>query len=261
MTPSSERVAVVTGVGRRAGIAAAVAQALAADGWDLLLNYWRPYGDEVPLPAGEHDAAELAGELRSAGTEVALHEDDLTNPDAPARLMDAAEAGFGHGSVGALISAAAHSTNDDVLSVTSEAFDKHMHANARGTLLLTQEFARRFERNSAPGHVVNFTTGRPLKDEIAYAASKAAIEAITQSSALELAHLGIRVNCLDPGPNDTGWMTPETLESVAERIPLGRAGTPADVAPLVAFLCSDAGAWITGQIIHCDGGWSTAHSL
>jgi 3-oxoacyl-[acyl-carrier protein] reductase len=239
MTPSSKRVALVTGVGRRAGIAAAVAQALAADGWNLLLNYWRPYGDEVPLPAGEHDAAELAEELRSAGTEVALHEDDLTDPEAPARIMDTAE----------------------VLSVTSEAFDKHIHANARGTLLLTQEFARRFERNSATGHVVNFTTGLPLKDEIAYAASKAAIEAITQSSALELAHLGIRVNCIDPGPNDTGWMTPELLESVGERIPLGRAGTPADVAPLVAFLCSDAGAWITGQIIHCDGGWSTADSL
>lgn len=170
--------------------------------------------------------------------------------------MDAAEAAFEPGSVSALVNAAAHSTNDDVLSVTPEAFDKHNQVNARGTLLLTQEFARRLQRQSGPGHVVNFTSGLPLKDEIAYAASKGAIEAITQSSALELAQLGIRVNAIDPGPNHTGWMTKEILELYEQWIPLGRPGTPGDVAPLVAFLCSDEAAWITGQIIHCDGGWS-----
>lgn len=173
--------------------------------------------------------------------------------------MDAAEAAFGAGSVRGLVNTAAHSTNDDILSVTSESFDQHTQVNARGTLLMTQEFARRFQRDPGPGHVVNFTSGLPLKGEIAYAASKAAIEAITQSSALELAHLGIRVNAIDPGPNDTGWMTAEILEFCEQRIPLGRPGKPADVAPLVAFLCSDEAAWITGQIIHCDGGWSVAH--
>lgn len=246
----------MTGVGRRAGIAAAVAAALAADGWGLLLTYWRPYNEEVPLPAGDHDTAELAEELQSGGNMIALHEDNLADPQSPARIMNAAEEALGTGSVRALVNAAAYSTNDDVRSVTPEAFDRHIQVNARGTLLLTQEFARRFERDSSSGHVVNFTSGLPLKDEIAYAASKGAIEAITQSSALELAAAGIRVNAIDPGPNDTGWMSKEMLELCEQRIPLGRPGTPGDIAPLVSFLCSDEAAWITGQIIHCDGGWS-----
>ncbi|CAN5760883.1 hypothetical protein BH20ACT23_BH20ACT23_18020 [soil metagenome] len=139
------------GVGRRRGIAAAATAALAANGWDLLLTHWRPYNEKVPFPAGPNDPADLAEALESEGAGVALHEDDLADSQAPGRIMDAAEAAFGVGSVRGLVNTAAHSTTDDILSVTAESFDQHTRVNARGTLLLTQEFARRFEHDSGAG--------------------------------------------------------------------------------------------------------------
>jgi NAD(P)-dependent dehydrogenase (short-subunit alcohol dehydrogenase family) len=117
--------------------------------------------------------------------------------------------------------------------------------------------ARRFTR-SAGGRIINLTSGQslgPKPDELAYAATKGAIEAFTLSLSAELATLGITVNAVNPGPNDTGWTTNETREQVRERSPSGRIGTPADAARLVAFLASDAAAWITGLVIHSEGGF------
>jgi 3-oxoacyl-[acyl-carrier protein] reductase len=95
-----------------------------------------------------------------------------------------------------------------------------------------------------------------LKGEIAYAASKGAIEWITVSSAAELASRGITVNAINPGPNDTGWMKPRLRKQIAARSPMGRIGRPDDAAGVAVFLCSRAAGWLTGQIIQCDGGWS-----
>jgi 3-oxoacyl-[acyl-carrier protein] reductase len=76
------------------------------------------------------------------------------------------------------------------------------------------------------------------------------------AAARELGHLGIRVNAVNPGPVDTGWMDDDIRVGVARRQPTGRLGTPQDVARLVAFLLSDEGAWTSGQVIHTDGGYS-----
>lgn len=130
-----------------------------------------------------------------------------------------------------------------------------MAVNARATLLLSAEFARRFREPPGSGRIVNFLSGPPLVGEIAYAASKGAVEWITFSTAGELASRGIAVNAVNPGPNDTGWMDEETAAFVRRRSPMGRIGTPHDVAGLVAFLCSDGARWITGQVLTCDGGW------
>jgi 3-oxoacyl-[acyl-carrier protein] reductase len=163
------------------------------------------------------------------------------------------------GALTALVNVHAHSESGGLLEATPEQLERHWAVNARGTALLAGEFARRFRGEPGAGRIVNFTSGLPLVGELAYAASKGALEWITVSAAAELAPRGINVN--DPGPTNTGWLSPELRERIEAEMPLGRLGRPEDSAALVAFLCSPSGGWITGQVIGCDGGWSSARTL
>jgi 3-oxoacyl-[acyl-carrier protein] reductase len=243
--------ALVTGASRKAGIATAVARALSSDGWALALTGYPPHD------AGE--GWESAPEELAAELDAAWHEDDLADPAAVGRILDAAEEAVGP--LTALVNAHAHSESGGLLESTPEQLDRHWAVNARGAALLSAEFARRFRGDAGAGRIVNFTSGLPLAGEIAYAASKGAIEWLTVSAAAELAASGIRVNAVDPGPTDTGWMSPELRERIEGEMPLGRLGRPEDSAALVAFLCSPSGGWVTGQVIHYDGGWSSARTL
>jgi 3-oxoacyl-[acyl-carrier protein] reductase len=92
---------------------------------------------------------------------------------------------------------------------------------------------------------------------VPYGASKGALDRIVMAAARELGHLGIRVNAVNPGPVDTGWMNDEIRSEIARNQPTGRLGTPADVARLVSFLLSEDGVWTTGQLIQTDGGYSS----
>jgi 3-oxoacyl-[acyl-carrier protein] reductase len=239
--------ALVTGASRREGIASAVARALAGDGWELALTGFPPHDRREGWSS---EAEEVAAELGAS-----WHEDDLADPDAPARVLDAA------GPVAALVNVHAHSETGGILDATAEKLERHFQVNATGTALLSAEFARRFAGAPGTGRIVNFTSSLPLAGEAAYAASKGALEWLTVSAAAELAPRGITVNAIDPGPTDTGWMSQELRRLIEAEMPLGRVGRPQDSAGLVAFLCSAAGGWITGQIIHCDGGWSSARTL
>jgi 3-oxoacyl-[acyl-carrier protein] reductase len=113
--------------------------------------------------------------------------------------------------------------------------------------------------------VVLFTTGvhqGPMPTEIPYVVSKAAIQGVTATLAAALAPTGATVNCVNPGPNDTGWADGPTRAAIAAAMPLApRWGTPADVTELVAFLVSDAAGWITGQTIDSDGGWGVREGV
>jgi 3-oxoacyl-[acyl-carrier protein] reductase len=94
-----------------------------------------------------------------------------------------------------------------------------------------------------------------MPEELAYAATKGAIEAFTVTLAAEVGHRGITVNAVNPGPTDTGWMTEKFKEELSAKIPAGRVGEPEDAARLVAFLAGDEARWITGQIIHSERGF------
>jgi 3-oxoacyl-[acyl-carrier protein] reductase len=106
--------------------------------------------------------------------------------------------------------------------------------------------------------VVLFTSGQhlgPMTGELAYATSKGALVAITASLADALADRGITINAVNPGPTDTDYVDQATRERVATRFPAGRWGAPDDAARLVAWLCTDDAAWVTGQVINSEGGF------
>ena len=137
--------------------------------------------------------------------------------------------------------------------------DDHYSVNMRSTFLLCAEFARRFERTDLEtGRIVNMTSGQdlgPMPGNLAYVATKGAISAFTRSIAVELAPLGITVNAVNPGPTDSTWMNDEIREHLLPKFPMGRIGLPEDAARIIAFLVSDEAKWITGQIIHSEGGF------
>jgi 3-oxoacyl-[acyl-carrier protein] reductase len=246
--------ALVTGASRKGGIAAAVARALAQARWDVATTGWRPYDATEPWGSEAGEAEELVTELRGLGVRATFVEADLADPAAPAQLVAAAEDAVGP--LTALVNVHAHSEVGGLLDTTAEQIDRHLVVNARATLLLAAEFARRFRGEPGSGRIVNFSSGPPLTGEIAYAASKGAVEWLTVSAAVELGPRGITVNAIDPGPTDTGWLSPELRAAIEGATPLGRVGRPEDAAAAVVFLCSAEAAWITGQVLRSDGGFS-----
>jgi 3-oxoacyl-[acyl-carrier protein] reductase len=244
----------VTGLSRLDGIAAAVARQLADDGWTVAATGFRPYDQTEPWGAGD-DGPER---LRAEGTIAAWHEDDLADPDAPARVIDVAEREVGP--LTALVIVHTESRVGGVLDTTAAVFDRHLAVNARASLLLSAEFGRRFEGDPGSGRIVALTSDA-VHGEVAYGASKAALERIVVAAATELGPRGITVNAVNPGPTDTGWIGPELRQRLVDAIPLGRIGRPEDAAAVVAFLCSSRGGWITGQILVSDGGTGVAPKL
>ncbi len=252
-------VAVITGLSRRAGIAATVAVEMRRAGWCLGLTGWPTYDAKMEWGRIPSDLHSIMTELEAISPDgVAYVEADLSQPSAPKHVFDEIENALGDAEV--LINIHAHSMRGDLLETSTEEFDMHMAVNARGTFLMCAEYARRWRGNHGNGRIVNFTSSLPLKGELAYAASKGAVEWITVVAASELASKGITVNAINPGPNNTGWMSQHLEAEIATGSPLGRVGTPKDIADLVVFLCSPGAKWITGQVLNCDGGWGRLRS-
>ncbi len=249
------RIAVVTGASRRNNIGAAICRALAANGCDIFFTHWQPYDRLADWGSDEQGPAALLAELCELGVRADSLAVDLAQPGSAGIVLDAATDALGPLSI--LVNNAAHSTNDGWERLDAATLDAHYFVNLRATALLSTGFAKRW-RGGSGGRIINLTSGQsrgPMPTELAYAASKGAIEALTVSLSAGLAPLGITVNAVNPGPTDTGWMTPELESALLPRFPFGRIGQPDDVARLVAFLASDAAAWITGQIIHSEGGF------
>ena len=249
------RLAVVTGVGRRQGIGAAVCRELAARGADIALSYWKPYDRGMPWGSDEDEPRMLVDELTGAGVRAEAVEVDLSLAVSPGVLLDAAEARLGTPSI--LVNAAAHSTHDGYEGLDAETLDAHYAVNVRAMALLSALFARRYPGGPG-GRIVNFSSGQslgPMQEELAYGMTKGAIEAFTRSLAAGVGHKSITVNAVNPGPTDTGWMKEKLKRELLPKFASGRIGQPEDAARLVAFLAGDEAAWITGQTIHSEGGF------
>ena len=126
--------------------------------------------------------------------------------------------------------------------------------------LLCAEFVKHYKINlsgSKGGRIINLSSGQsvgPMPGELAYVATKGAVEAFTLSLSAEVGRWGITVNAVDPGITDTGWISVELKEKCSAESPMGRVGTPKDAARLIRFLASEDAGWITGQVIHSRGG-------
>lgn len=251
MNTSSRPVALVTGVSRLRGIAAAIAFELAGNGWNIATTYWRPYDTTMESSSDPHDVDEITQKLQSRDAKTTSIEADLNDIVAPARIFDATEAQLGP--ITALILSHCHSVNSGVLDTTVESFDLHFAINARATWLLIRELGKRFRGNPGRGRIVSITSDA-IVDELPYGASKGAMDRITLAASREFAHLGITANVINPGATDTGWMSAAQMEEFRKQIPLGRVSQPEDCAHLVSFLCSEQGGWINGQILHSNGG-------
>lgn len=239
------KTAIITGAAR--GIGAATAKQLAADGANVVINY----------ATSEAAARETVAAIEAAGGRAIAAPGDVGRADDITRLFDAAEAAFGPATI--LVNNAAIYELRNLEQTDEEHFTKLFHANVLGTLLATAEFARRFKGER--GRVVNVSSGAAragIPGASVYAASKGALEALTRVHAAELGPRGVTVNAVAPGATETEMFKQGLPQEAKDRLInatiLGRLGQPEDIASVVAFLCSDASGWITGQFIDANGG-------
>ncbi|WP_195780585.1 SDR family oxidoreductase [Priestia megaterium] len=251
------KIAIVTGASRAKGIGTEICRELAREGADIFFTHWSKY-DRLMDYCNEDDfnwSKHLMEEIRSLGVRCESMELDLSQPDAPRKLLDTVQNKLGSPSI--LVNNATHSVDVDFRSIDADMLDAHYNVNVRGTCLLSVEFARLIEGKHG-GRIINMVSGQdksPEPGNLAYVATKGAVSTFTKSVAIELAPLKITVNAVDPGPTNTGWMSSELKEELLPKFPMGRLGEPRDAAKLVIFLASEESEWITGQIIHSDGGF------
>ncbi|WP_283135751.1 SDR family NAD(P)-dependent oxidoreductase [Rhizohabitans arisaemae] len=247
------KVALITGAD--GGIGAAIARAFAAEGAQVALHHLPGQAAPPPGVTWEHrisatgTATALAAELGKAVT-VGV---DLAEPEAARRVFDTVEQGLGP--VDVLVNNAAHCESPDTVdTLTAAGLERAYRVNVMAPALLIAELARR--AGGARPCVVNISTdaARAFPGQVGYGTSKAALEALTRGTALDLAPAGIRVNAVAPGPVQSGWMDEAIYEHARSIVPLGRVGEPEDIADAVVFLASHQARWITGQVLQVAGG-------
>jgi NAD(P)-dependent dehydrogenase (short-subunit alcohol dehydrogenase family) len=242
------RVALVTG--GSGGIGASIAERLAQAGFAVgLTAYARP-------DAGQR----VRDRIRGAGGSAECFRADVSSESDVARVFDEVHLKLGAPDV--VISNAGVWPRATVCDMSVADWDHVIASNLRSTFLVCSTAARAFRARAASGRIVTIASGAAARGAVRgahYAASKAGIVAFTKSLALELAPDGILVNCVAPGTVDTpmprlGMTEAELVNRAHTFIPLGRLGTPADVAEVVAFLVNDRLTWMTGQTIWLNGG-------
>jgi NAD(P)-dependent dehydrogenase (short-subunit alcohol dehydrogenase family) len=249
--------ALVTGSGT--GIGCGIAVEFARQGADVVLHY-------AHSDTGARAAVE---EIRATGRRSEAFKADFDRVEEAVKLGDQA-VGF-LGGIDCLVNNSGITFNKPFGEVTPEQFDRLYHVNVRAAFFLTQRIARDMLAHGG-GAVCNITSvhgvsGAP--EHSVYAGTKGAIIAQTRALAVELAHQGVRVNAIAPGwvavENHAkaipGYSDEEARKSAAEKVPLGRYGTPSDIANLAVFLCSEESAFIIGQTIVSDGGTTSLMSL
>jgi NAD(P)-dependent dehydrogenase (short-subunit alcohol dehydrogenase family) len=240
------KIALVTGA--QQGIGKAIALAYGREGASVVINYLD----------NQAAAEEIASQIRALGQRAVPIAADVAQAADVRRMV---EAGESLGGIDILVNNAGIFPRVEFLDMTEAQWDEVLNVNLKGTFLCTQAVAQKLVERGRPGAVINLASSAAFRSSprgVHYVASKAGIVGVTRATALELAPYRVRVNAIAPGTTDTAQprygMSEEELQAVGRQVPLGRMGTPEDVADLAVFLASEEARHITGQTLHVNGG-------
>lgn len=260
-----DRVALITGANNPQGIGAATVLAFAREGAKVALVYKkvsRPFdanktdrnGVDRYYMANAGNADAVESRLKEMGADFLILESDISDERAVRDIYSAVLERFGRVDILVNNAAADDETGADTIEkITRNVIDDTFAVNVRGSLLMMREFVN---HRGDYGRIINISTdaAQVFAGQITYGASKATLEALTRSVALEVGKYGITVNCIAPGPTQTGWIDEDLEKAVTPLIPMGKLIQPEDIAQTILFLAGGQAKMVTGQVIKVSGG-------